>query len=196
MCKRTGWIEVLGCGMVHPAVFEAVGYDPERYTGFAFGIGIERIAILKHAVDDIRLFYDNDLALPGAVSRLRLLVSWLRDFVDVPVPPDELAAHAVDARLRGGRDRARVRRPDSARPGGAGGPGLAAGDRPTRSSTSRSRRTVRTASACTALAREVATAYGLPLRPLEWRLSRGPGVRPMGPPRRSRAPTPSCPGCA
>jgi phenylalanyl-tRNA synthetase alpha chain len=61
MCKRTGWIEVLGCGMVHPAVFEAVGYDPERYTGFAFGIGMERIAILKHAVDDIRLFYDNDL---------------------------------------------------------------------------------------------------------------------------------------
>ncbi len=61
MCKRTGWIEVLGCGMVHPAVFEAVGYDPERYTGFAFGIGVERIAILKHAVDDIRLFYDNDL---------------------------------------------------------------------------------------------------------------------------------------
>ena len=61
MCKRTGWIEVLGCGMVHPAVFEAVGYDAERYTGFAFGIGVERIAILKHAVDDIRLFYDNDL---------------------------------------------------------------------------------------------------------------------------------------
>lgn len=61
MCKRTGWIEVLGCGMVHPAVFEAVGYDAERYTGFAFGMGIERIAILKHAVDDIRLFYDNDL---------------------------------------------------------------------------------------------------------------------------------------
>jgi phenylalanyl-tRNA synthetase alpha chain len=61
MCKRTGWIEVLGCGMVHPAVFEAVGYDAERFTGFAFGIGIERIAILKHAVDDIRLFYDNDL---------------------------------------------------------------------------------------------------------------------------------------
>ncbi len=61
MCKRTGWLEVLGCGMVHPAVFEAVGYDPERYTGFAFGIGIERMAILKHAVDDIRLFYDNDL---------------------------------------------------------------------------------------------------------------------------------------
>jgi phenylalanyl-tRNA synthetase alpha chain len=61
MCKRTGWIEILGSGMVHPAVFEAVGYDSERYTGFAFGIGIERIALLKWGVEDIRLFYENDL---------------------------------------------------------------------------------------------------------------------------------------
>ena len=61
MCKRTGWIEIGGCGMVHPAVFEAVGYDAERYTGFAWGIGIERIAILKYQVEDIRLFYENDL---------------------------------------------------------------------------------------------------------------------------------------
>ena len=61
MCKKTGWIELGGCGMVHPAVFEAVGYDAERYTGFAFGIGIERIAILKYQVEDIRLFYENDL---------------------------------------------------------------------------------------------------------------------------------------
>jgi phenylalanyl-tRNA synthetase alpha chain len=61
MCKQTGWIEVLGSGMVHPAVFEAVGYDPERYTGFAFGVGIERLALLKWGVEDIRLFYDNDL---------------------------------------------------------------------------------------------------------------------------------------
>jgi phenylalanyl-tRNA synthetase alpha chain len=61
MCKKTGWIEIGGCGMVHPAVFEAVGYDAERYTGFAFGIGIERIAILKYQVEDIRLFYENDL---------------------------------------------------------------------------------------------------------------------------------------
>jgi phenylalanyl-tRNA synthetase alpha chain len=61
MCKQTGWIEVLGSGMVHPAVFEAVGYDPERYTGFAFGVGIERLAILKWGVEDIRLFYENDL---------------------------------------------------------------------------------------------------------------------------------------
>ncbi len=61
MCKKTGWIEIGGCGMVHPAVFEAVGYDPERYTGFAWGIGIERIAILRYRVEDIRLFYENDL---------------------------------------------------------------------------------------------------------------------------------------
>jgi phenylalanyl-tRNA synthetase alpha chain len=61
MCKRTGWIEILGSGMVHPAVFEAVGYDPDRYTGFAFGMGIERTALLKWGVEDIRLFYENDL---------------------------------------------------------------------------------------------------------------------------------------
>ena len=61
MCKKTGWIEIGGCGMVHPAVFEAVGYDAERYTGFAWGIGIERIAILRYQVDDIRLFFENDL---------------------------------------------------------------------------------------------------------------------------------------
>jgi phenylalanyl-tRNA synthetase alpha chain len=61
MCKRTGWIELGGCGMVHPALFEAVGYDAERYTGFAWGIGIERIAILRYQVDDIRAFFENDL---------------------------------------------------------------------------------------------------------------------------------------
>src|SRR5690606_6979396 len=59
MCKRTGWIEILGSGMVHPAVFEAVGYVPEKYTGFAFGMGIERVALLKWGVEDIRLFYEN-----------------------------------------------------------------------------------------------------------------------------------------
>jgi len=63
MCKRTGWLELLGSGMVHPAVFEAVGYDPERYTGFAFGMGIERLALLMFGVEDIRQFYDNDLRL-------------------------------------------------------------------------------------------------------------------------------------
>ena len=61
VCKHTGWLEILGSGMVHPAVFEAVGYDAERYTGFAFGMGIERAALLKWGVEDIRLFYENDL---------------------------------------------------------------------------------------------------------------------------------------
>jgi phenylalanyl-tRNA synthetase alpha chain len=61
LCKQSGWIEVLGCGMVHPAVFEAVGYDAERYTGFAFGVGIERLALRFYGLDDIRMFYENDL---------------------------------------------------------------------------------------------------------------------------------------
>ncbi len=61
VCGVTGWLEVLGAGMVHPAVFEAVGYDPEEYTGFAFGLGVERFAMLKYGIDDIRLFFENDL---------------------------------------------------------------------------------------------------------------------------------------
>jgi phenylalanyl-tRNA synthetase alpha chain len=56
-----GWIEILGAGMVHPHVLEKAGYDSEKYTGFAFGIGVERIAILKYNIDDIRHFYQNDL---------------------------------------------------------------------------------------------------------------------------------------
>lgn len=61
LCKRSGWLEILGAGMVDPNVFGFVDYDPEEYTGFAFGMGIERIAMLKHGVTDLRLFYDNDL---------------------------------------------------------------------------------------------------------------------------------------
>jgi phenylalanyl-tRNA synthetase alpha chain len=61
ICKQTGWLEILGSGMVHPAVFEAVGYDPDRVSGFAFGMGIERVAMLKYGVEDIRLFYENDI---------------------------------------------------------------------------------------------------------------------------------------
>jgi phenylalanyl-tRNA synthetase alpha chain len=60
VCKGTGWIEILGAGVVHPAVLEAVHYDPDRYQGFAFGIGIERVAMLRWGVPDIRLFYEND----------------------------------------------------------------------------------------------------------------------------------------
>jgi len=61
VCKGTGWLEILGAGMVNPKVFENVGYDPEVYSGFAFGMGIERITMLKYSIDDIRLFFENDI---------------------------------------------------------------------------------------------------------------------------------------
>ncbi len=61
VCKRTGWLEILGSGMIDPEVFKMVGYDPEIYSGFAFGLGVERIAMLKYGIDDIRLYYENDL---------------------------------------------------------------------------------------------------------------------------------------
>ena len=61
VCKKSGWLEILGSGMIDPEVFKMVGYDPEVYSGFAFGLGIERIAMLKYGIDDIRLFYENDL---------------------------------------------------------------------------------------------------------------------------------------
>jgi phenylalanyl-tRNA synthetase alpha chain len=60
-CKGSGWIELGGAGMVHPAVFEAVGIDPERYSGFAFGLGIDRIAMMRHGIDDLRLIIENDV---------------------------------------------------------------------------------------------------------------------------------------
>ncbi len=61
VCKASGFLEVLGCGMVHPVVFENVGYDPEKYTGFAFGLGIDRIAMLRYGISDIRWLYENDV---------------------------------------------------------------------------------------------------------------------------------------
>jgi phenylalanyl-tRNA synthetase alpha chain len=61
VCSQTGWLEILGSGMVHPALYENVGYDATRYTGFAFGMGVERIAMLKFGIDDIRKFFENDL---------------------------------------------------------------------------------------------------------------------------------------
>ena len=60
-CKGSGWIEILGCGMVHPRVFEMCGIDPNEYTGFAFGVGLERISLLKYEIDDMRLLYENDI---------------------------------------------------------------------------------------------------------------------------------------
>lgn len=61
VCSHRGWLEILGAGMVNPRVFEAVGYSPKKYTGFAFGMGVERIAMLKYGIDDIRLFFENDI---------------------------------------------------------------------------------------------------------------------------------------
>ncbi|MEF2231765.1 MAG: phenylalanine--tRNA ligase subunit alpha [Pseudodesulfovibrio sp.] len=61
VCKGTGWVEILGCGMVDPNVFKSVGYDPEVYTGFAFGLGIERVAMLKYGIGDLRMFFENDV---------------------------------------------------------------------------------------------------------------------------------------
>lgn len=61
MCKGEGWIEILGCGMVHPQVLENCGIDPEVYSGFAFGVGLERIAMMRYGIDDMRLLYENDL---------------------------------------------------------------------------------------------------------------------------------------
>jgi phenylalanyl-tRNA synthetase alpha chain len=65
VCKHTGWLEILGSGMIDPEVFKKIGYDPEVYTGFAFGLGVERIAMLKYGINDIRLYYENDLRFLG-----------------------------------------------------------------------------------------------------------------------------------
>ena len=111
ICKQTGWLEILGSGMVHPAVFEAVGYDPERVTGFAFGMGIERVAMLKYGVEDIRLFYENDVRfLEQFPAAMKVLLSWLRDFVDVSGPSRRHRRDDVRPRLRRRRTRTARRR--------------------------------------------------------------------------------------
>ena len=61
VCSHTGWLEVMGCGMVHPRVLELSGVDPQSFTGFAFGMGVERLAMLRYGVNDLRLFFENDL---------------------------------------------------------------------------------------------------------------------------------------
>ncbi len=65
VCKTTGWLEILGCGMIDPNVFKQVGYDPEKYVGWAFGMGVERIAMLKYGIGDLRMFFENDLRFLG-----------------------------------------------------------------------------------------------------------------------------------
>ncbi len=65
VCSKSGWLEILGGGMVHPAVFENIGYDTDKYTGFAFGVGIERLAMLKYGIDDLRKFFENNMRFLG-----------------------------------------------------------------------------------------------------------------------------------
>ena len=163
VCKRTGWLEIMGSGMVHPAVFEAVNarlgrvvYDPEEVTGFAFGLGIERVAMVRHGIDDIRLFYENDLRFLEQFARMKVPLSWLREFVDVPVEPraarprtSTLAGLAVDGVEAHGDDAVldldvTTNRVDCMNVYG--------------------------------VAREVSVLYGVPLRPLDRRRSRRAGA--------------------
>jgi phenylalanyl-tRNA synthetase alpha chain len=69
ICKQTGWLEILGCGMVHPNVLTACGVDATRWQGYAFGMGIERLAMLRYAVNDLRLFFENDLRFLAQFNR-------------------------------------------------------------------------------------------------------------------------------
>ena len=89
-CGRSGWMTILGAGMIHPVVLQYGGLDPERYQGFAFGMGPERIKMLKHGITDLRLFLDERPALPGAVP-MKAPLSWLREFVDVDLTPEQIA---------------------------------------------------------------------------------------------------------
>jgi len=70
VCKQTGWLEVLGCGMIHPEVFRHVGVDADRYLGYAFGMGVERLAMLRYGIDDIRLYFENDLRFLRQFARM------------------------------------------------------------------------------------------------------------------------------
>ncbi|MDL1966682.1 MAG: phenylalanine--tRNA ligase subunit alpha [Candidatus Desulfofervidus auxilii] len=72
VCKQTGWVEILGCGLIDPEVFKSVSYNPEKYSGFAFGLGVERVAMLKYGINDLRIFFEND-------------IRFLNQFIDFPV---------------------------------------------------------------------------------------------------------------
>ena len=80
-CKYSGWLEIMGAGMVDPAVYSFVDYDPEKVSGFAFGMGVERMAMLKHGMPDLRLFYDNDVRFLGSSEEavtMRVPFSWIK----------------------------------------------------------------------------------------------------------------------
>ena len=124
VCKKTGWLEILGSGMVHPAVLEAVGYDPDRLTGWAFGIGIDRIADSEvPGARHPRLLRQRPAAA-GAVCAVKILVSWLREFVPVTVSIEELADALTRHGFEVGVDRsgARCSGPAARRTGRGAGP--------------------------------------------------------------------------
>ncbi len=97
VCTQSGWLEILGAGMVHPQVLRHVGYDPEEVTGWAFGMGVERIAMLKYGIDDIRLFFENDLRLRPSVCQ-----GWCEQLL--------AAAQAVNSRVTSSLPPSRRRR--------------------------------------------------------------------------------------
>ncbi len=88
VCSGSGWIELLGCGVVDPHVLESVGYDSAKYSGFAFGVGAERLAMVRHGINHIKHFFENDLRVLEAVL-MKVSLRWLRDYVDVPTDDAE-----------------------------------------------------------------------------------------------------------
>ena len=99
VCKQTGWLEIMGCGMVHPIVLQNGGYDPREFSGFAFGMGPQRITMLKHEIEDIRYFLGERPAVPGAVLSMRVPLTWLRDYVAITDTPEALASRLTFAGL-------------------------------------------------------------------------------------------------
>ena len=98
--QRKKWLEILGCGMVNPKVFEAVGYPKGKYKGFAFGMGVERMAMLKYGINDIRLFYENDVRfLESNFKIMKLSLNWLKDYIDPKLSTDELVERLTMAGL-------------------------------------------------------------------------------------------------
>ena len=92
-CKGSGWIEILGCGMVHPHVLEMCGIDPEEYTGFAFGVGLERIALLKYEIDDMRLLYENDIRFLKQARAKRVFTFMCERYDKIKEQREELRQH-------------------------------------------------------------------------------------------------------
>ena len=102
ICKASGWLEILGAGMVHPQVLRTVGYDPEEFTGFAFGMGVERMAMLNYGIHDIRLFYENDLRFLEQFSEDAPL-ELARELVETPTEDAGQSRPADHAGLEVGR---------------------------------------------------------------------------------------------